>query len=81
MAIAVFYAIATALGGITGPIIFGSLIGTGSTTNLFIGYLIAAAVMIGAAITELVLGVRAEGRSLESVATPLTAIDRPGEAS
>lgn len=78
MAIAVFYAVATALGGITGPIIFGSLIGTGSTTNLFIGYLIAAAVMIGAAIVELVLGVRAEQRSLESVASPLTAVEQTG---
>jgi len=74
MAIAVFYAIGTALGGITGPIIFGQLIGTGDASRLLIGYLIAAGVMIGAAVVELILGVRAEQRSLESVAAPLTAI-------
>ena len=71
MAIALFYAIATALGGISGPIIFGQLIGTGNATNLFIGYLIGAGLMIFAAVIELVLGVRAEGQSLENVATPL----------
>lgn len=76
MAIAVFYAVATALGGITGPIIFGQLIGTGNTTSLFIGYLIAASVMLGAAVVELVLGIRAEQQSLESVASPLTAIEQ-----
>ena len=75
MAIALFYSVATALGGITGPIIFGQLIGTGNATNLFIGYLIGAALMIFAAVIELVLGVRAEGQSLENVATPLTAIE------
>jgi hypothetical protein len=31
--------------------------------------------MIFAAIVELVLGIRAEGESLENVATPLTAIE------
>ena len=75
MAIALFYAIATALGGISGPIIFGQLIGTGNATNLFIGYLIGAGLMVFAAVIELVLGVRAEGQSLENVATPLTAIE------
>ena len=74
MAIALFYAIGTALGGITGPVIFGQLIGTGDRSSLLTGYLIAAGVMMGAAIVELVLGVRAEKRSLESVAAPLTAI-------
>ncbi len=74
MAIALFYAIGTALAGITGPVIFGQLIGTSDRGYLFIVYLIAAGVMIGAAIVELILGVRAERRSLESIATPLTAI-------
>jgi MFS family permease len=75
MAIALFYAIATALGGISGPIIFGNLIGTGNVTNLFIAYLLSAGLMIFAAVVELLLGVRAEGQSLENVATPLTAIE------
>ncbi len=75
MAIALFYAIATALGGISGPVIFGQVIGTGNVTNLFIAYLVSAGFMIFAAVIELILGVRAEGQSLENVATPLTAIE------
>ncbi len=81
MAIALFYAIGTALGGITGPIIFGQLIGTGDRTDLLFGYGIAAALMIVAAIVELILGVRAEQRSLEDIATPLTAIQKETGAS
>jgi MFS family permease len=75
MAIALFYSIATALGGISGPVIFGQLIGTGSAANLFVGYLVGAGLMILAAVVELLLGVRAEGKSLEDVAMPLTAIE------
>jgi zinc transporter ZupT len=75
MAIAPFYAIATALGGISSPVIFGQFIGTGNVTNLFSAYLLSAGLMIFAAVIELVLGVRAEGQSLENVATPLTAIE------
>ncbi len=75
MAIALFYAIATAVGGISGPVIFGQLIGTGNAGNLFIAYLVGACFMVFAAVIELILGVRAEGQSLENVATPLTAIE------
>ena len=75
MAIALFYAIATALGGISGPVIFGQLIGTGNVTNLFIAYLLSAGLMTFAAVMELVVGVRAEGQSLENVAAPLTAVE------
>ncbi len=74
MAIAFFYAIGTALGGITGPIIFGQLTGTGNRGSLVVGYLVAAGLMVAAALVELALGVRAERRSLESIAEPLTAI-------
>jgi MFS family permease len=75
MAIALFYAIATGIGGISGPVIFGQLIGTGNATNLFIAYLVGAGFMVLAAFVELLIGVRAEGQSLENVATPLTAIE------
>ena len=75
MAIALFYSIATALGGISGPVLFGNIIGTGNAGKLFIAYLVGAGFMIFAAIVELILGVRAEGQSLENVATPLTAIE------
>ena len=74
MAIALFYAIGTALGGITGPVVFGQLIGTGDRGSLFFGYLVAAGLMVVAALVELALGFNAERRSLESVAAPLTAI-------
>jgi MFS family permease len=80
MAIAVFYAVATGLGGITGPVIFGQLVGTGSRASLLVGFGIAAALMLGAAIVELVLGVRAEQKSLESVAAPLNAIQQGADS-
>jgi zinc transporter ZupT len=75
MAIALFYSIATAIGGISGPILFGNIIGTGNAGKLFIAYLVGAGFMIFAAVIELILGIRAEGQSLENVATPLTAIE------
>jgi MFS family permease len=75
MAIALFYSIATAIGGISGPILFGNIIGTGNAGKLFVAYLVGAGFMIFAAVIELVLGIRAEGKSLENVATPLTAIE------
>ena len=80
MAIALFYAIGTGVGGITGPLIFGRLIDaatqSGDRTFLLYAYLIGAGFMIVAAIVEVILGVRAEGQSLESVAKPLTAIEQ-----
>ena len=78
MAIAAFYAIGTAIGGITGPVLFGRLIEaanvSGSREPLLYAYLIGAGFMIFAAIIEIILGVRSERQSLESVAAPLTAI-------
>src|SRR5215212_3336750 len=50
MAIALFYAVGTALGGITGPVVFGQLIGTGDRGTLLIGYLVAAGLMVAAAL-------------------------------
>jgi MFS family permease len=79
MAIAFFYAIGTALGGITGPIIFARLIGTGKPIHLLVGYLIAAALMIIAALFELLIGVKAEKKPLESIAEPLSAIKKKKE--
>ncbi len=79
LAIAIFYAIGTGIGGVLAPAIFGALIEGGNRADLFVAYLLGAAVMIIAAIVEIFLGVKAEGQSLESVATPLTAIEEvPG---
>jgi MFS family permease len=73
LAIAIFYAIGTLTGGVFAPLLFGWIIGTGSSTALLIGYLVAAALMIFGALTELWIGVPAERRSLEHIAAPLSA--------
>ncbi|MBV9275967.1 MAG: MFS transporter [Verrucomicrobia bacterium] len=73
LAIALFYAAGTLCGGLLAPTIFGFLIQTGSRTALFVGYVVAAFLMIGAAVCELVLGIKAERKSLEDIATPLSA--------
>jgi MFS family permease len=72
LAIAIFYAIGTLVGGVGAPLLFGWIIGTGSITALFIGYLVAAALMILGAVVEAWIGVPAERRSLEHVAAPLS---------
>jgi MFS family permease len=72
-AIAVFFAIAQCFGAI-GPVFYGHLIGEGDPGKLFIGYLIGAGVMIIGGIVEVFLGVDAEGKSLEHVAAPLSAV-------
>ncbi|HEX4210988.1 MAG TPA: MFS transporter [Candidatus Binataceae bacterium] len=72
LAIALFYSVGTAVGGIVAPWYFGRLIDTGSRGALMEGYLVAAALMIGAAIVEVFLGVAAEGASLEKIAEPLS---------
>jgi MFS family permease len=73
LAIAIFYAAGTLVGGVAAPFIFGLLIQTGSRTALFRGYLAGALLMIAAAVVEAFIGVRAEQRSLESISTPLSA--------
>jgi len=81
-AIAVFFAIAQIFGAF-GPVFYGWLIGDGqSTTGLFIGYVVGAGIMIVGGIVEIVFGIDAEGKSLESVTKPLTATgeEQPPEA-
>jgi CBS domain-containing protein len=75
MAIAFFYAFGTALGGISGPLIFGALIATGSASALFAGYALGAALMILAGLVEIAIGVECAGRELEDIAAPLSARD------
>ena len=72
MAIALFYAAATAIGGVAAPYLFGHLVAAGSRTHLFFGYLFAAALMLAAALVAWVFAVDAEGKSLEEVAPPLS---------
>lgn len=71
LAIAVFYTLGTATGGIAGPWIFGELIGTGQRTSIALGYGFAAVLMLVAAAVAWRWGLAAERRSLEELARPL----------
>lgn len=73
LAIAFFYSIGTAAGGISGPLIFSALVSTGKTIDTTVAFVIGAALMILAGLVEIPFGVRAEQRSLEDIAEPLTA--------
>lgn len=75
LAIAVFYAFGTGLGGILGPTLFGALIDSGERTHVWYGYLLGAALMLVAAFVQAVYGVAAERRSLEHVARPLSQVE------
>jgi MFS family permease len=79
LAIAFFYAIGTATGGIVGPLLFGQLIHSGNVEQVATGFFIGAAVMAIGGIAELLFGVRAEGQSLENIAQPLTAEEADAE--
>ena len=73
MAIALFYAVGTGLGGIIGPVLFGHLVATKDPFNLAMGYLLGGGLMLAAGVVEIFLGVDAEQKSLEEIAEPLTA--------
>ncbi len=75
LAIAFFYAIGTAAGGISGPLVFSTLVSTGKVPDTVLAFSIGAILMILGGVAELFLGVKAERQSLESIAQPLTAAD------
>jgi MFS family permease len=75
LAIAFFYAVGTAIGGISGPLLFGQLINSGQRGQVVWSFFIGAAVMAAAGLVELWLGVAAEQQPLESLALPLTVAD------
>jgi MFS family permease len=79
LAIAFFYAVGTAIGGVTGPYIFGKMIETGEASQVAIAFLIGAGVMAIGGIVELMFGVKAEKAELEDIAKPLTAQDAEDE--
>ena len=74
LAIAAFYAIGTGIGGISGPLLFGSLVESGSREYVFYGYLLGAVLMAVASVVGGIWGTAAEGRSLEDVSKPLGAV-------
>jgi len=67
IAISAFYAVGTGVGGLIGPTLFGLLIESEEKGNLVIGYMIGAALMIIAAVVEVVWGIDTEGKSLEEI--------------
>jgi len=77
LAIAVFYAVGTGIGGVVGPALFGVLIETGSRGSVFAGYALGAALMIVAAGVAWRYGIAAERRPLEDVAPPLARVEPP----
>ncbi|MBR0757202.1 MFS transporter [Bradyrhizobium jicamae] len=75
LAIALFYAIGTGIGGVIGPALFGALIDTGSRNSVFAGYLLGSALMMVAAVVAWRYAVAAERKSLETVARPLACVE------
>ncbi|MGC5341820.1 MFS transporter [Streptomyces sp. DT24] len=75
MAIAFFYAIGTAAGGITGPLVFADLTASGVVGDTVLAFCIGAGLMTAAGLVALFFAVAAEGRSLEDIATPLSTRD------
>ncbi|MFE4546765.1 MFS transporter [Streptomyces sp. NPDC056785] len=72
MAIAFFYALGTAAGGISGPLVFADLTSSGVVGDTVLAFQIGAGLMCAAGLVAVFLAVNAEGRSLEDIATPLS---------
>jgi MFS family permease len=75
LAIALFYAIGTGIGGVAGPALFGALIDTGSRNSVFAGYLVGSILMVAAAAIGWRYAIAAERKPLESVARPLAFVE------
>jgi MFS family permease len=74
LAISIFYAVGTGVGGFAAPALFGALIETGSRMNVFVGYAVGAVLVLVAAAVAWRWAVDAEGKPLEQVAPPLNAL-------
>jgi MFS family permease len=74
-AIAVFFAIAQCFGAL-GPTIYGGFVASGKPSELMIGYLIGAGVMVVGAIAEIIFGIKAERTPLEDIANPLSLVHK-----
>ena len=75
LAIAMFYAVGTGIGGVAGPALFGALIDTGSRGSVFAGYLLGSVLMVAAAAVAWAYAIAAERQPLESVARPLAFLE------
>jgi MFS family permease len=68
MAIAFFYSVGTAVGGLAAPALLGALIESGNRPRVALAYVFGGALFVAAAVVAAVLGVAAEGKSLETLA-------------
>jgi MFS family permease len=75
LAIALFYAVGTGIGGVIGPALLGALIDTGSRNSVFAGYLFGSALMVAAAVVAWRYCIAAERQPLEQVARPLAVVE------
>src|SRR3982074_2012856 len=75
LAIALFYAVGTGIGGVIGPALLGALIDTGSRSSVFAGYLLGSGLMIAAAVIAWRYCIAGERRGLGSVAPPLAVVE------
>jgi MFS family permease len=74
-AIAFFFAISQLAGGVAAPSIFGALIGNASARGpLTVGYYLGASLMFIGGLIAWFFGVNAERKSLEDIASPLSAV-------
>jgi MFS family permease len=71
IAISIFYAVGTGIGGFAAPALFGALVATGSRANVFAGYLVGAVLVLIAAVIAWKWAVDAERKPLEEIAPPL----------
>ncbi|MGW4379754.1 MFS transporter [Kitasatospora sp. NPDC004531] len=74
LCIAFFYAVGTAAGGISGPLLFNGLVSSGEVGDATQAFCIGATLMALAGVVEALIGVKAERRSLESLAAPLSQV-------
>ncbi|MEU1038669.1 MFS transporter [Streptomyces sp. NPDC005551] len=81
MAIAFFYALGTAAGGISGPLVFADLTASGVVGDTVLAFQIGAGLMCAAGLVAVFLAVNAERRSLEDIATPLSATEKSSATS
>ncbi|MFD4523145.1 MFS transporter [Streptomyces sp. NPDC058470] len=81
MAIAFFYALGTAAGGISGPLVFADLTKSGVVGDTVLAFQIGAGLMCAAGLVAVFFAVKAEGRSLEDIATPLSVVEKESPSS
>ncbi|MFF0065687.1 MFS transporter [Streptomyces sp. NPDC005279] len=81
MSIAFFYAIGTAAGGISGPLLFADLTASGVVGDAVLAFCVGASLMVLAGLVAVFFAVAAERKSLEAIATPLSARQAQGDST